>query len=91
MEWPDLETVVVERSAAVVGEPQHDRWHPEGRFGLSSLLIDPAVVWREQVGPFTDGGDPSLDLLTTAARRGEVPARNDPPISILKELPPLDG
>ena len=56
--------------AALVGEPQHDRWHPDGRFGLYSLLIDPAVVWHERTGPFTDGGDPSLDLLTSAARLG---------------------
>lgn len=57
-------------SAALVGEPQNDRWHADGRFGLFSLLIDPAVVWREGIGPFTDGGDPSYDLLTSAARQG---------------------
>lgn len=55
-------------AAAVVGEPQRDRWHPEGHFGLFSLLIDPAQLWHERIGAFTDDGDPVLDLLTSAAR-----------------------
>jgi hypothetical protein len=59
-----------EHSAALVGEPQHDQWHQEGRFGQYSLLMDPAVVWQRQAGPFTVGGDPSFDLLTSAARLG---------------------
>ena len=63
-------TVAREHSAALVGEPQHDQWHPDGRFGLYSLLMDPAVVWQRQAGPFTDGGDPSSGLLTSAARLG---------------------
>lgn len=61
-----------EHSAAIVGEPQIDQWHADGRFGLFSMLIDPAVVWNERVGPFTDGGDPSFELLTSAARQ-DVP------------------
>ncbi|MEY9932939.1 glycosyltransferase involved in cell wall biosynthesis [Catenulispora sp. GP43] len=71
---PDVLSAAVgtarEHAAALVGEPQHDRWHADGRFGLFSLLIDPAVVWRGSVGPFTDGGDPSSDLLASAARQG---------------------
>jgi Glycosyl transferase family 2 len=59
-----------EHSAALVGEPQHDQWHPDGRFGMYSLLMDPAVAWQEHVGPFDDGGDPSLGLLVSAARLG---------------------
>jgi glycosyltransferase involved in cell wall biosynthesis len=59
-----------DRSAAVVGEPQWDRWHHVERFGLYSLLMDPALVWQPQIGSFTDGGDPSFDLLTSAARLG---------------------
>jgi hypothetical protein len=59
-----------EHSAALVGEPQHDQWHSDGRFGQYSLLMDPAVVWQPRPGPFTGGGDPSLELLTSAARLG---------------------
>jgi hypothetical protein len=62
-------TAAREHSAALVGEPQHDQWHPGGRFGQYSLLMDPAGVWP-QAGPFTGGGDPSLELLTSAARLG---------------------
>jgi glycosyltransferase involved in cell wall biosynthesis len=57
-------------SAAVVGEPQRDQWHPDGRFGMYSLLLDPAVAWQERAGPFADGGDPSRGLLVSAARLG---------------------
>ncbi len=56
--------------AALVGEPQWDPWHQVERFGLYSLLVDPARVWRHGIGPFTDGGDPSFDLLSSAARSG---------------------
>ena len=56
--------------AALVGEPQWDRWHQVERFGLYSLLLDPAQVWRPGIGPFTDGGDPSFDPLSSAARSG---------------------
>jgi len=59
-----------EHSAALAGEPQHDQWHPDGRFGMYSLLMDPAVAWQEQAGPFAGGGDPSLGLLVSAARLG---------------------
>jgi glycosyltransferase involved in cell wall biosynthesis len=59
-----------EHSAALVGEPQHDQWHPGGRFGMYSLLMDPTVAWQQQTGPFADGGDPSLGLLTSAGRLG---------------------
>jgi len=59
-----------EHGAALVGEPQNDQWHADSRFGLYSMLFDPAAVWRASIGPFTDGGDPSLDLLTSAARQG---------------------
>jgi len=48
-----------EQQAALVGEPQRDQWHPDGRFGMYALLMDPAVVWQQRTGPFADGGDPS--------------------------------
>ena len=63
-------TVARAHSAALVGEPQHDQWHPDGRFGQYSLLMDPAVAWQQQPGPFTGGGDPSHGLLTSAVRLG---------------------
>jgi glycosyltransferase involved in cell wall biosynthesis len=63
-------TVAQEHSAALVGEPQPDQWHPDGQFGQYSLLMDPAVVWQPHIGPFTGGGDPSSSLLTSAARLG---------------------
>ena len=61
-------TTARQHSAALVGEPQHDQWHPDGRFGMYSLLMDPAVAWRPMPGPFADGDDPSLGLLVAAAR-----------------------
>jgi glycosyltransferase involved in cell wall biosynthesis len=61
-------------SAALVGEPQWDQWHQVERFGLYSLILDPAQVWRPGIGPFTDGGDPSFELLSSAARSGLRPA-----------------
>jgi glycosyltransferase involved in cell wall biosynthesis len=57
-------------SAAVVGEPQWDRWHQVERFELYSLLLDPAQVWRRGIEPFTEGGDPSFELLRSAAALG---------------------
>ncbi len=62
--------VAESESAALIGEPQWEQWHQAERFGLYSLLLDPAQVWRYGIGPFTDGGDPSFDLLTSAARSG---------------------
>jgi hypothetical protein len=58
------------RSAALVGEPRWDPWHQVESFGLYSLLMDPAVVWQPQAGPFADDGDPLFDLFTSAARLG---------------------
>jgi glycosyltransferase involved in cell wall biosynthesis len=63
-------TMARQHSAALVGEPQHDEWHLDGRFGMYSLLMDPAVAWRQPTGPFADGGDPSLGLVASAARLG---------------------
>ena len=63
-----------DEGAALTGEPQWDPWHQVERFGLYSLLLDPAQVWRPGIGPFTDGGDPSFDLLSSAERSGLRPA-----------------
>ena len=67
-------TVARDHSAALVGEPQLDQWHPDGRFGQYSLLMDPTVAWQPQTGPFNSGGDPSSALLTAAARLGSAMA-----------------
>jgi glycosyltransferase involved in cell wall biosynthesis len=56
--------------AALVGEPHWDRWHQAEQFGLYSLILDPAQVWRTGIRPFTDGGDPAFGLLTSAAGLG---------------------
>jgi hypothetical protein len=72
--------MALEHSAALVGEPQHDQWHPDGRFGMYSLLMDPATAWQEKTGPFAPGGDPSLDLLASAAQQ-----------EFRKETTPLTG
>jgi glycosyltransferase involved in cell wall biosynthesis len=61
-------------SASLVGEPQWDPWHQIERFGLYSLLLDPALVWRPGIGPFSDGGDPAFDLLSSAERSRLRPA-----------------
>jgi len=45
-------TVAREHSAALVGEPQHDQWHPDGRFGQYSLLMDPAARLGIPMAPF---------------------------------------
>jgi hypothetical protein len=63
-------TTAREHVAALVGEPQRDHWHPDGRFGMYSLLLDPAVAWQQRAGPFGGGGDPSSGLLVSAARLG---------------------
>ncbi len=63
-------TMAREHSAALVGEPQLDEWHLDGRFGMYSLLMDPAAAWQQPTGPFADGGDPSLGLVASAARLG---------------------
>jgi glycosyltransferase involved in cell wall biosynthesis len=57
-------------AAAVVGERQWDPWHQAWSLGLYSLLLNPAQVWRRGIGPFADGGDPSFDLISSAARSG---------------------
>ncbi len=56
--------------AALAGEPHWDPWHQAERLELYSLLLDPAQVWRPGTAPFTDGGDPSFELLSSAARSG---------------------
>lgn len=56
--------------AALVGEPGWDQWHRCETFGLYSLLLRPARVWRPPVRPFGAGGDPAHDLLASAEAAG---------------------
>ena len=56
--------------AALVGEGRWDPWHQAWSLGLYSLLMNPALLWRPGIGPFADGGGPSFDLVSSAARSG---------------------
>ena len=58
------------RDAALVGEPVWDRWHRCEAFGLYSLLLRPARVWRPPLRPFAAGGDPIHDMLVSANATG---------------------
>lgn len=44
--------------AALVGESYWNRWNDRDQFSGFSLLLDPAQVWRAEIGPIPDGGDP---------------------------------
>jgi glycosyltransferase involved in cell wall biosynthesis len=63
-------TAAQNQSAALAGEPQWDRWHQTERFGSYSLLLDPTLVWRPGIRPFSDDGDPAFSLLASAAQAG---------------------
>jgi glycosyltransferase involved in cell wall biosynthesis len=73
---PDALSKAAERAeeagAAIAGESWWDSEHETDRFLAYSLLIDPARVWREDIEPFADGGDPAFDLLQSAQAAGET-------------------
>lgn len=54
-------------NAALVGESYWNRWNNDYRFSGFSLLLDPAQVWRPEIGPIPDGGDP-IGEFTQACR-----------------------
>ena len=58
------------REPSLVGEPGWDRWHQCDTFGLYSLLLRPARVWRPFIRPFASGGDPAHDLLVSMGEAG---------------------
>jgi hypothetical protein len=60
-----------ETGAAIVGESWWDPWHETYSFLAYSLLIDPVRVWRDEIEPFADGGDPLSGLLQSAKAQGE--------------------
>ena len=56
-------------NAALVGQPIRDRWNA-GTFGLHSLLVDPALVWRDPIAPFEEHGEPSRHLQESVITAG---------------------
>lgn len=56
-------------NAALVGQPVQDRWNA-GTFGLHSLLVDPARVWRDPIAPFEEHGEPSGHLQGSVCAAG---------------------
>ena len=57
-------------NAAIIGEARWDTWHGEHRFGLFSLILDPAALADADAAHFTNDGDPSWELLQSAVRAG---------------------
>ena len=49
--------------AALLGEAAWNRWHEDVRLCGYSLLLDPAYVWRPQIGPFGQGGGIRAELV----------------------------
>jgi len=62
-------SVMTQTGAAIVGQPVWDEWNP-GTFGLHSLLIDPAQVWRDPIVPFEEDGEPSRRLQESCITAG---------------------
>lgn len=65
--------------SAAVGEFQWDL--PDGYAHISSLLFDPAKVWRGGIRPFENSGTPAKDLHVSVRRHGHTidhfPFRSD--------------
>lgn len=55
---------------ALFGEPRWDNRHDEECISGYSLLFDPFIVWRSEVGEFKDGGDPVGDFGNKCRRSG---------------------
>lgn len=70
---PDVLSVataaMTETNAAIAGQPIWDEWNG-GTFGLHSLLIDPAQVWRHPIVPFEEHGEPSKHLQESVIAAG---------------------
>lgn len=60
---------MTETHAAIAGQPVWDEWN-RGTFGLHSLLIDPAQVWRDPIELFEEHGEPSKHLQQSAIAAG---------------------
>ncbi|MCB0105568.1 MAG: glycosyltransferase, partial [Caldilineaceae bacterium] len=57
-------------NAALVGESYWNQWNDDYRFFGFSLLLDPAQVWRAELGPIPDGGDPIGDFEQACRAQG---------------------
>lgn len=62
-------SVMNETHAALVGQRVNDVWN-NGKFGLHSLLVDPAKVWRDPISPFEEHGQPSDRLQESCLQAG---------------------
>lgn len=62
-------SVMTDTGAAIVGQPVWDEWN-HGTFGLHSLLIDSAQVWRNPIVPFEEDGEPSRRLQESCIAAG---------------------
>lgn len=71
---PDAATAAVaaavEQNAALVGEAFWNQWNNRNQFAGFSLLLDPAQVWRAEVGAIPDGGDPIGDFEQACVENG---------------------
>lgn len=63
--------------AALVGESYWNRWNATNQFSGFSLLLDPAQVWRAEIGLIPDGGDP-IGEFEQACRGHGVPSLSFP-------------
>ncbi|MEZ4711955.1 MAG: glycosyltransferase [Caldilineaceae bacterium] len=59
-------------NAGLVGESYWNQWNDEHRFAGYSLLIDPVQVWRAEIGPIPNGGDPIGDFGKSCQAQGVV-------------------
>ena len=63
----------VKANAALVGEAYWNRWNEIYQFSGFSLLLDPAAVWREEIGAIPDGGDPIGEFEKSCHEQGISP------------------
>ncbi len=78
---PDAATAAVAaavaQNAALVGEAFWNQWNNRNQFAGFSLLLDPVRVWRAEIGPIPDGGDPVGDFEQSCVEKG-VPSVSFP-------------
>ena len=62
--------VATTRRAALVGEPHWDPWNEQERIYGFSVLLDPAITWRANIGGIEDSGDPIGEFERSCRERG---------------------
>lgn len=72
----DALSAAVATRAGLLGQVQYQEM-PEGYAHVSSVLIDPAQVWRRRIATFYESGTPA-EGLHTSLRRAGVPIVNFP-------------